>query len=674
MKKLYPSLAWTSICKNKKLYVPYILTCIGMVMMFYIIAFLYYCPWIEGMRGAGMIKWTMSLGRTVVGVFALIFLFYTNSFLIRRRKKEFGLYNILGMDKGNIARVIFWETLIVAGISLSAGLVAGIVFSKFAELGLLNILKKEVGFELSVAWKAVLQDILLFCAIYLLIFFNALRQLHFSNAITLLHSEHAGEKPPKANWFVALLSVVLLGIAYYMAVSIGHPISALTRFFEAVIMVILGTYLFFISASVVICRLLQKNKRYYYNPRHFVSVSSMAYRMKRNGAGLASICILSTMVLVMLSSTTCLYVGSEDVLRTHYPRNIMVNVEMKDLSDMHSDSIKEMRTLVAKTVQEHEAEMENILDYRAAATGGLLTDAYFNLDTSTMEHISLSDYADIYEVYIVPLEDYNRLMGADETLEADEALVYTTKSKYAKDTITVGSAKCMNVKKVLTDFAYSGASSTAVPVIFIFVPDFEEYVSSMLNTDGDDIAQTAQLRWYYGFDLEEDAPHVQIAYSIEEQLHDFQEEDGSIETYLCESVVEERTSFYTLNGGFFFIAILLGAVFLVATVVMIYYKQISEGFEDQSRFDIMQKIGMTKKDIRKSINSQVLTVFFLPIMMAGVHLVFAFPFIYKILMMFYLSNRPFLTAVTVVTFAVFAVLYALVYRITSNAYYAIVSK
>lgn len=677
MKRLYPNLAWTGIRKNKKLYLPYILTCIGMVMMFYIVAFLYYCPWIQEMRGGTNIKFTMSLGRSVIGVFALIFLFYTNSFLTRRRKKEFGLYNILGMGKRNIARILFWETLMVAAISLTVGLLAGIVFSKFAELGLLNVLQMETSFTLSVTWEGILWSVVLFGAIYFLLYLNALRQLHFSNTIALLHSEYAGEKPPKANRFIALLGAVLLGIAYYIAVSIQNPVEALILFFAAVILVILGTYLVFISGSVVICRLLQKNRKYYYNPKHFVSVSSMAYRMKRNGAGLASICILSTMVLVMISSTTCLYAGSEDMLRAYYPRNITVDVQMKNLSDMGAERIEELRQLAVTAAQDNGAEMDNILDYRAVVTAGLLTGEYIETDVSVIDSIALSDYSNVYQVFIVPLEDYNRLMGEHETLEAGEALVYSTRPETIGSALTVGNAEKMSVKRVLTEFVDDGMNALQTfPAIFIFVQSLEEYAAPLTSLAASNGAPIAKPMWYYGFDLQaEDEAHIQIADEIEEKLHSIQmEEDGGLETYLCQSAVKSRSALYAMNGGFFFLAILLGAVFLVATVVIIYYKQVSEGFEDQSRFDIMQKIGMTKRDIRKSINSQVITVFFLPIMIAGVHLIFAFPFIYRLLQLFYLSNRPLLIAVTAVSFAVFAAFYSLVYRITSNAYYAIVSK
>ena len=307
----YARLAWTGMQKNRKTYLPYILTCAGMVMMYYLITFLSKNPNVALIRGGSTLQGILSFGTGVIAVFSLIFLFYTNSFLIRRRKTEFGLYNILGMGKWNLTRILLWESAAICAISLLGGLFFGILFSKLAELLLVNLMGGKASFTFTVEPNAVASCVLLFVGIFALIFLNTLRQIHVSNPIELLHSETVGERPPKANWVVAALGIIILAIAYYIAVTIQDPIAALVFFFVAVVMVIIATYLLFVAGSVVLCRILQKNKSYYYKTRHFISVSSMMYRMKRNGAGLASICILSTMVLVMLSSTVCLFVGTE---------------------------------------------------------------------------------------------------------------------------------------------------------------------------------------------------------------------------------------------------------------------------------------------------------------------------------------------------------------------------
>ena len=361
---IYPKLAWTGIKKNKRLYLPYILTCIGMVMMFYIVSFLSVNEYLGSCKGGKEIQQMLFLGCGVIGVFATIFLFYTNSFLMRRRKKEFGLYNILGMGKWNIARVLLWEGVMIAVISLAAGLFGGIVFSKVGELCMVNILEAKAVFSMSIEKSSVVATIILFSIIFALILLNGLRQLHGANPIELLHSENTGEKPPRGNWLFAFCGTVLLGGAYYLAVTIENPLEAMIIFFIAVIMVIVATYLLFVSGSITICRGLQKNKKYYYKTNHFVSVSSMVYRMKRNGAGLASICILCTMVLVMVSSTVCLYIGKEESLSSRYPKDIDITVRRGSAEKLDSENLAKRRTVINDELAKYNMVPENILDFQ----------------------------------------------------------------------------------------------------------------------------------------------------------------------------------------------------------------------------------------------------------------------------------------------------------------------
>lgn len=677
MKKgFYSKLAWSGIRKNKKLYTPYLLTCIGMVMMFYIISFLSTSRVLQSMPGGDTMQSMLELGCGVIGVFSLIFLFYTNSFLLRRRKREFGLYNILGMGKRNLARVLLWETLIVAGLSLSLGLFAGFVLSKFAELGMLNILSADVTFSLTVEPGAIGQTLLLFAVIFALILLNTLRQIHLSNPIALLHSENTGEKPPKANWILALAGFLLLAAAYYLAVTIEDPVAALIWFFVAVVMVIVATYLLFVAGSVAICRILQKNKKYYYKTNHFVSVSSMVYRMKRNGAGLASICILCTMVLVMLSSTVCLYSGTEDSLRSRYPRNINLNTMISSLADLHGEKAQALRTLTGQIVSANGQTPENVLDYRTASFAGYIQDGRIEADESKIGSFQISTATNVWQIFIVSLDDYNSLMNADETLAPGEALLYTTKmGAYSEDTIAVGNMEPLKIKGTVTDFVDNGIDSMQIiPSMYLFVPDFEAYVAS-LRQHVEPQGVYVNLNWFYGFDLNcDDEVQIRIQDQLTSGLKELSGSDEENTFYTrCEGVAKERAGFYGLYGGLFFLGILLGVVFLFAAVLIIYYKQVSEGYEDQSRFGIMQKVGMTKKEIKKSINSQILTVFFLPLLTAGLHLAFAFPLIYKLLALFSLTNLELLVWITVICYLIFALFYVLVYRITSKAYYSIVS-
>lgn len=669
---LYTKLAWTGIQKNRKLYLPYMLTCIGMVMMCYIVSFLKYSPVFGSLPGGDTVQAFLNMGFGVMCVFSLLFLFYTNSFLIRRRKTEFGLYNILGMGKKNLALVLGIETLLIALITLAAGLFCGILFSKLAELGIVKILGGTADFSFHIDLQSIRDTLLLFVVIYTLLYFNTLRQLHLTNPIELLHSENAGEKPPKGNALVAIFGAVLLIAAYVLAVSIEDPIAAMIWFFVAVIMVILATYLLFISGSVTICRLLQKNKKYYYKTNHFISVSSMRYRMKRNGAGLASICILCTMVLVMVSSTVCLYIGKEDSLRMRYPRNYNLNVSVESLDMLHGEPVRQSLDALNSICENHGYAPTNVLSYPTAAFAGLIQNDRILLEVPESVN-QLMDIENLWQFFIISLEDYNRLMGASETLADDEVMVYVTKDQtYDAPTLTIGTGEPLQVKKQAESFVDNGVDAMQVIAsLYIIVPDFDAAVTAFSEQQ-----TPAELNYIYAFDLScSDDTQIALQQEMDAALSEIETQagEGSGFNLLLEGVASERSFFYGMYGGLFFLGILLGIVFIFAAVLIIYYKQVSEGYEDQSRFEIMQKVGMTGREIRRSINSQVLTVFFLPLIMAGVHLGFAFPLIRKLLLIFSLTNFKLLILVTVCCYLIFALFYVLVYRATSRAYYSIVS-
>lgn len=673
MKKgIYSRLALTGIKKNKKLYIPYILTCIGMVMMFYIITFLSSSDMMMNYPGGETMRGILGFGVYVIGFFAVIFLFYTNSFLVRRRKKEFGLYNILGMGKRNIARVMLWETLFIGAFSIVLGMALGVLFSKLAELVMVNIMSMDVTFGVTIDYKAIYYTVVLFAVIFFLILLNSLRQVHLSNPIALLHSENAGEKPPKANWFFAVLGVLILGCAYYLAVTIKDPVTTLAAFFFAVIMVIIATYLIFISGSVAFCKILQKKKNYYYKTNHFVSVSSMSYRMKRNGAGLASICILCTMVLVMISSTVCLYLGKEDSLRERYPRNINVTMTSQIYSDLISQDANSIAKMSIETAENMGYKPVNAIDYTMLSFVSYIRDGEIVFDDG--ENGFNYATSDLWQIFIVSLDDYNRLTGSQENLNEDEVMIYTSKDMdYNYDVLKIKGQEPLNIKKVVTDFENNGVDTMQIiPALYIFVPDLEVQVQKISEQSEDTLGN---INRFVGYDIEAtDQQQTDVFDEIYDWLRTSQIENADSSMYVyVEGSANEKLEFFGLYGGLFFLGIILGIVFIFAAVLIMYYKQVSEGYEDQSRFEIMQKVGMTKREIKKSINSQMLTVFFMPLIAAGVHLAFAFPMIYKMLILFGLVNKVFLIMVTVGCFLLFALLYMLVYKITSRAYYSIVS-
>lgn len=666
-KSFYPKLAWDAIRKNKRMYVPYILTGSIMIMMFYILSSLIESPTLADIHGGSFLMDLLPLGCSVIAIFSLIFLFYTNSFLIRQRYREFGLYNILGMDKHNISRLMIWETFYTGAIALGIGISSGLAFSKVAELILLNILDLEISFAIHIGRTSILQTTVLYILIYIVLLINALIKIRRSKPLELMQSSRVGEKKLKCNWLFALIGVVLLVWAYYLSVSIQEPATALLLFFVAVIMVIVGTYLVFISGSVVFCKILQKNKKYYYKPNHFVSVSSMAYRMKRNGAGLASICILLTMVLVMLSSTTTLYFGEEESIKNRYPNDINITMYFDAVDDIDDENLNTFRNQLTSYAPKN----TDLTGTKYALAAGEFTDTGLILDYT---HVETIDYDNVGYLYIICIEDYNNMMHEKKTLAEDECFIYTNRLKTTWNTFTMEYGTPYKVKEQLTEFREDGtAMAMTLPSAYIVVNDIYTFVEPVLdlkNSNGDSMMQ---YEWLVGFDcetLEEEA----VAYSnIVDIFPNITSEDASFQTVYIESREAQRFSFYEMYGSLFFLGIMLSIVFLIAAVLIIYYKQISEGYEDQNRFEIMQKIGMTDHDIRKSINSQMLTVFFLPLVMAGIHLAFAFPFIAKILVMFAFTNTMLNICITAVCFLIFGLFYTIVYKITSNSYCAIVS-
>ena len=671
----YPRLAWTGMKQNRRLYLPYLLTCTGITAMFYILMGLSVSSVLPQMSGGRSTALIMSLGSVVIAVFALIFLFYTHSFLIRRRSREFGLYNVLGMGKGNIARILLWETLLTYAGTTVTGLALGVALSKLAELGLMNLLRSQITYTFTVNAVSLLITLALFAAVHTLIFLHALWQLHRVSAVALLHSESVGEKPPRARWLLAVLGLVLLGGAYWLAVSIREPLEALLWFFAAVIMVILGTYLLFITGSVALCRALQRNPRYYYRPSHFVSVSSMAYRMKRNGAGLASVCVLATMVLVMLSSTTCLYFGQEDAVNARYPHDIAVTV-YGDEHLMDKTELEELRRGVESAVFNFGGEASNAAEYREVSLSGLLDGGNLIVDAGGAYAM---DSTHVIQVHFVPLEEYNAVTGQSLTLEDGQVYVAALRMDFNADTLSVDGGMTRHVMKREITPLDGAAVADITPSLTVVVKDFERFVPELQGYLSDKYGWYPSAYWNYGFDtnLPEDqqANTGDVTPNLTDALYAHLSRvssDWGVGVSV-ESKAANRSDFYGSYGGLFFLGIMLSVVFLLAAVSIIYYKQICEGYEDQSRFDIMQKVGMTKRDIRRSINSQLLTVFFLPMALAGVHLCFAFPFIHKLLLLFNLSNTPLLIGTTVVSYVAFALLYTLAYKLTSNAYYHIVS-
>ncbi len=665
MTGLYLKLAVVGIRKNGRHYTPYIVTAAVMVGVLYIISFLSTNPLLGKMRGGQTMSSILTVGIIVMAIFSAIFLFYTNSFLIKRRKKEFGLYNILGLKKSQIARVLIWESLIVYALVVIGGLGLGILFSKLAELLATRMLRGNINYQFSIDPISIIVVLIVFAVIFTLILMNSLRQLFFSRPIELLRSSSVGEKPPRTNVPFAVLGLLLLGGAYYMAVTIEQPSAAIVAFMIAVIMVILATYLLFIAGSVVLCAALRKNKGYYYQTKHFVSVSQMAYRMRRNGAGLASICILSTMVLVTLSSTATLYIGVGESVKKNHPTDIELNIYADNL-----EKFDRADEIVRNTCAENAVTVSDFSEqYSLHVFNSIMADALGYDESETY----IRTY--IYAADTFPDKAVNTLgLGENEFAYAEPFSSFAD----GKNTLNFGEFGEVQMKKIdahleiLDEYRYyTSGGQEPDPVIIMFCNNREtlakfnhvrssEYgvatitrlVRFNVNEKISD-AEKERLRTKLLSALKQ--PNFDISYSASTQSEAFAETIG-------------------VYGGLFFLGILLGGVFLLAAVLIMYYKQITEGFEDASRFEILRKVGMTRGEIKSAINSQVLTVFFLPLAAAGVHMAFAFPILSRMLKLFEMSSTGLFMLVVLGCYLIFAAVYVLVYKATSKSYSAIVNK
>lgn len=669
---VHTRLAIDGIKKNSRLYVPYILGGAVMSGISYIMHYLSSDRILDSVKkGVATLGAFLPLAAWIIAIFSVIFLFYANSFIIKRRSRELGLYNVLGMDKKNIAKVMAIESVAVAIMSIGAGLVFGIAFSKLAEAALFKALGEKVGFAVYIHLPAVAKTAAVFGGVYLLLLINSLVRVAFSKPASLIMNDKAGEKEPKGNAVLAVIGLALLIGAYIISLSIKSPLNAMMLFFVAVIMVIVATYLLFIAGSVTLCRLLKKNKNYYYNPKHFVSVSSMSYRMKRNGAGLASICILSTMVLVTVTATGSLFTGLEETVNEAFPYQMCADAQFESYSDLTDEFRKDFLE------QADFLECKDSVYYDCVAASGYIANGEFNDDPSSLLIFDSSIADNIIELEMFSLSDYNRITGKNETLAEGECLVWSDKEAEKFDTFTVRGEKPLNVKKHLDSFFATTGNvlSSGVPRVYIVVADLEKYAYDLVQIDNGMYDFFLVFRSGYNTVFADkdsfDAGH-ELHSRIFKNIEMNHMENGVLNTDVAfrQEFRDECTELYT---GIFFMGITLSVVFLIAAVLIIYYKQITEGYEDASRFSIMRKVGMTRKEIRKSINSQVLTVFFAPLAVAGMHMAFAMPLVSKLLKLMYLENTKLLVLTAVVIFALFAVFYAIVYKITSHSYYSIVN-
>lgn len=664
-KGMYTKLAITNIKNNRQFYFPYLLTGIITVAMFYIMCALESNPGIQSMPGAKNLGLILRLGIGVIGIFAVIFLFYTNSFIIKRRKKELGIYNILGMEKRHIAKILSKEAFFTAIIAIGGGLVTGVLFHKLACMLLYRMIGFNGGITFSFSKKGVMITAILFAIVYLLTYIYDLFQVQLANPIELLQSGNKGEREPKTKAIMAVLGVLCLGTGYFIAITTKNPIKALTLFFVAVILVIIGTYLLFTAGSIALLKILRRNKGYYYQTKHFTSVSGMIYRMKQNAVGLANICILSTMVLVAVSTTVSLYVGIEDIMKERYPNEINISAYY-DTGAPAEDSIA---PIVEKSVKESGRKIRHEEDYLELYFAAIKDQGQYSLDKEKVK--TAGDRVSGFVV--LTREDCKKKYNEEIPELAENEVALFTIKKTDMDTLVLEN-RSYHVKEI-KQFQNTEDFETIADIM-------DEYYYVIVND-----VQDMERLWQLQKDIyQENSSSIsrQVRLDIDGDSEQKKECFENIKTALgpeqakARILIDSRQSsldeFYQIYGGFLFLGLFLGILFLMITVLIIFYKQISEGYDDKERFSIMEKVGMSNDEVKATIRSQVRTVFFLPILMAAIHVGMAFPMIKRLLSLFGLSNTALFAGCMAGTILVFVLIYLLVFLKTSKTYYKIVGE
>ena len=670
-KGIFSRLAKQNIRNNKSTYIPYIITCIFCIAMIYMMEFLRDCPTLDqAVRQADEVRMIVFTGEIVVEIFCIIFLIYSNSFLMKRRQKEIGLYNILGLERNHIGIVMFLETIITSIGSLAGGIAAGIIGSKLALLLLLKLLHipSVLGFYISV--KGIFTCLFMFGIIFLMILFLNLAKIHLSRPVELLRGNNTGEKEPVAKWLMALIGFICLGAGYYLAVTTESPIKAITIFLLAVILVMAGTYLLFTAGSIVILKFLRRRKSFYYRTGNFISISGMLYRMKQNAIGLASICILSTGVLLMIAMTVSIYFGMNDIMLNRYPYDVDMSVtsiseeECQTAIEAFEKTIADNKVPVEKSVE------EIYLDIVCSKNGDqiLIKPANTIRNSDSVLVLSLLDQA-----------EYERLTGISANLNDGEIFAWYP-SAVQKDSVTVDETE-FTVKKWLDKNPLTCGEDAVSDnaVLVVTDEDFKKFdeMRTEMHKGVSSAPAGEDLTLHLGLDITgSETDKIDFGTPVMEVVKDLKKNGGLSENSWITSGIrqQEYESYYADNGSLLFIGIFLGSLFLMGTAMIIYYKQISEGYEDQKRFEIMQKVGLSRREVRSSVRRQILMVFFLPLLMAMLHITMAFPMIRRMLLLFGMTNTKLFIGCTAGTVLIFAVVYGLIYLMTARSYYHIVER
>ena len=677
MNRLYLRLAWSNLKNSRQFYLPYVIAGMLSAMMFYTMCAIQGNDGLSKMRGGSSVQIVLYFGVVVVGVFVSIFLFYTNSFIMKRRKKELGVYNILGMEKIHVAKIMAWETVFSFLIAVGGGLITGIVFQKLLTMFLYRLTGLEAAIPFYISGWGCLHTAEMFGAIYVCILLYNLMQIRFSNPVELLHSGNTGEREPKTKIIQAVLGILCIVTGYYIAITTDNPVKAVSLFFVAVMLVIVGTYFLFNAGSIAFLKLLRKNKRYYYQTRHFTTVSGMIYRMKQNAVGLANICILSTMVLVVISMTVCMYAGIEDELKTQYPAELELIFYDPD-GQQDAQTFNRMADEIERVIKENGRvitgkQKGSYVGTAVAMTGNKIT----ALDRSAM------DFSNMYVLEIMTKDGFEEYMQETIPDIPDGSVAVMMDSVYEQDTIVMGNTEYPVEQSM--KFPIRDAVSEFVGGSVILIVKDENALENMrkqlaaMETEAYGEERTVDLTYVMNFDMSGSGEEkIACANAVRERVSEWQNDETNPKTLRLDcnviSRAEGHIDYETSNGGLLFLGLFLGSMFLMITVLIIYYKQISEGYEDKERFAIMEKVGMSNEEVKATIRSQVRMVFFLPLATAACHLAAAYPMLKKLLALVSLYNGTLFAWCLAGTVLVFGLIYLAVFIITSKSYYKIVGN
>ena len=674
-KLLYPRLAWQNIKGDRRFFAPYFLALLGNVAAFYIMTALAVDPGMSQLHGAMYVQSFCFMGMFIAAVFSAVFLLYVNGFLMKQRKKALGLYNILGMGKSHIAAVLFFETLFVGGAGIVCGLLTGLLFHKLVTLALYKLLRFAVPFGFAISWDAMARTAILFGVLIGLTLLSNLNKVRVSKPIELLYGGQVGEREPRTKWFMTLLGVLTLGAGYYIALRTTNGMEAIAFYFVAVFLVIIGTYCLFTAVSIFVLKALRRNKRFYYKTSHFIGVSGMLYRMKQNAVGLANICILSTMVMVMVSGTLSLYLGTQDIVDRQAPSDLTVLVRYDPDEAEPFDPAAMLRFQEGFIQDQGYSVSEDLIYSSFTFTVGRLPDGSY-----TTENDLVTLGTAITTIQVLTQDAYAAATGVSLGLEAGEVAfggeedVLTIHWGALEGAGSFGRSDLTVAQHLEESLSADAAVSDTSTLVVADTAALMELYEKQKEAYGED---SSWMEWQASFSVDatdEELRAVQQAYN--QYVRDDAVFAGTGKWWSCGWTLrcDVEADAYGLAGGFLFLGIFLGTIFLMATVLIIYYKQISEGYEDKARFEIMQKVGLSREEVRASIRSQVLMVFFLPIAVAAIHILFDFNMVEKLLTLFQVYNTTLTALCTLGTVLVFFLVYGAVYLLTARTYYKIVER